>query len=46
MINEEMRTFILQIAVLITTLIATLSTGAAGWFMFIFGLVITLLMCE
>lgn len=44
MTNEEMRIFILQIAILITTLIATLSTGAAGWF--IFGQVITLLMCE
>lgn len=42
MINEEMKTLILQIAVLITTLIATVSMGQPGWF--IFGLVAILLL--
>lgn len=42
MINEEMKALILQIAVLITTLIATVSMGQPRWF--IFGLVAILLL--
>ena len=42
MINDEMKALILQIAVLITTLIATVSMGQPGWF--IFGLVAILLL--
>lgn len=34
MINEEMKSLILQIAILVATLIATVSTGQPGWFIF------------
>lgn len=34
MIDEEMKTLILQIVILIATLIATISTGQPGWFIF------------